>query len=295
MRFPTAVCLAAAALAPAAVFAQTKGVERSATSTVTTREEKDGSITAVVINRRFTFASVPAERDDKARPALLLLEEFKHEQNSAAEGRKSSVVVEAWSGEGPNAVNAAWTIRSDGDEGVLADRFYKITRRGCCGAEDTFLFFNAESGRKVFTATGDLFRIEVPNTPLRRFIAYHSMMASLPMPLPKPAKNALGVVTYGSDKEATQTVLVRSTAKNAEDTGTPTIKALYRQKIVAEIPLVLWGADKKNTPTSFSDFSLVLSFDQGQDIIVPVRNDRLDLKSAKLARGMALQAVAAGK
>jgi hypothetical protein len=295
MKFLTALTLAALALSPAA-FGQAQGVDRSATSTITTRQEKDGSITAVLTNRRFTFASLPPERDGAAsRRALLLLEEFKSEQNSAAEGRKSFVSVEAWSGEGANAAKPAWTISSEGDEGALAERFYKVMRRGCCGAEDTFIFYNPESGRKVFSATGDLFQIEVPNTPLRRFVAYHSMMASMPMPLAKPAKNALGVITYGSDKEALQSVLVRSTAKNAEDTGTPIVKALYRQKIVAENPLVLWGADKKNNPSSLGDFSLVLSFDQGQEIIIPVRGDRLDVKTAKLARGVALETLVPGK
>lgn len=296
MRFPTGLTLAALALWAAAAFGQTGGIDRSASSTVATRQEKDGSITAVLTNRRFTFASLQPERDGAAtRRALLLLEEFKSEQNSAAEGRKSFVTVEAWSGDGASATKPAWTIRSEGDEGALAERFYKVTRRGCCGAEDTYVFFNAESGRKVFSATGDLFQIEVPNTPLRRFVAYHSMMASMPMPLPTPGKNGFGVITYGSDREAIQSVLVRSTAKNVEDTGTPVVKAVYRQKIVAENPLVLWGADKKNNPSSLGDFSLVLSFDQGQDIIIPVRNDRLDVKSARLARGMALEALAPGK
>src|SRR5690349_2261856 len=141
MRFTTALTLAALALSPAAAFGQTSGIERSATSTITTRQEKDGSVTAVVANRRFGFASLPPERDGASRRALLLLEEFKSEQNSAAEGRKSFVTVEAWSGDGANAAKPAWTIRSEGDEGALGERFYKVTRRGCCGAEDTYVFF----------------------------------------------------------------------------------------------------------------------------------------------------------
>ncbi len=281
------------ALLPSPTSSQTRtGLERTATSTITTREVNDGSVTAVITNRRFTFTSfypgsVASESQGRT---LLLREEFKSERNLSAEGQKSSVTVQAWTGQGANPTQSLWTIKTDGDEGILADRFYKVTKHGCCGAEDTFIFFNTLTGRKVFTSTSDLFQIEVPNTPLIRLVAYHSMMASIPAPESKTMKKAIGLIEYGSEKDIMQKVIVRSTAAKVEDTGTPRIKMLYRQKIAAENRLMLWGADKRNTPSSLSDFSIVLSFDEAQDIVIPVKNDHLDLKSARLPKGLNLEA-----
>lgn len=288
----TVLLLVLLTLLPSVIASQTRsGLERTAASTITTRRERDGSITAVVTNRRFTFASLyPDGAPGSQGRTLLLLEEFKSERSLSAEGQKSTVMVQAWSGHGADPTQSLWTIKTEGDEGILADRFYKVVKHGCCGAEDTFIFFNALTGRKIFTATSDLFEVEVPNTPLFRLVAYRSMMASIPAPESKSGKKAIGLLEYGSEKELLQTLIVRSRAKKVEDTGTPKIKMLYRQKLEPENRLMLWGVDKKNNPTSLSDFSIVLSFDEGQDIVIPVKNDHLDLKSARLPKGLILEA-----
>ncbi len=280
-------------LLPSVIFSQSRnGLQRAATSTITTRKESDGSVTAIITNRRFTFTSYYPDNVEPQDRTLLLLEEFKSERNLSAEGQKSSVSVQAWSGRGADPSRPLWKLKSEGDEGTVEDRFYKVTKHGCCGAEDTFIFFSTLTGRKVFTSTSGLFQIEVPNTPLLRLVAYQSMMASIPAPENKSAKKVIGLLEYGSEKELLQKLVIRSRAKKLEDTGTPKIKMLYRQKLEPENRLMLWGADKKNDPSSLSDFSIVLSFDEGQDVVIPVKNDHLDLKSARLPKGLILEAPA---
>ncbi len=280
-------------LFPSAIFPQTRsGLEKTATSAITTRRENDGSITAIITNKRFTFTWLSSEGAPESQGrTLLLLEEFKSERNLASEGQRSFVTVQAWSGPGADPSRSLWRFKTEGDEGVLTDRFYKVTKHGCCGAEDTFIFFNALTGRKLFTATSDLFEVEVPNTPLLRLVAYQSMMASIPA-FPESGKKIIGLLQYGSEKELLQTVIVRSRAKKVEDTGTPKIKMLYRGKLEPENRLMLWGVDKKNNPAALSGFSIVLSFDEGQDVVIPVKTDHLDLKSARIPKGLLLEAPA---
>src|SRR5262245_41675072 len=272
-------CIAAASI-PAQDH---KGLERTATSEIVTRTDKEKGIITTTINRRFTFTDVYPDNivSDEQFRTLLLLEEFRSERVLRAEGQQGSVTVQAWIGEDDSPGKKLWTIHQEGDEGAVADRFYRITKHGCCGAEDTSVFFNIISGVKVFTSTGQLFQIEVPNTSnlLKRYVAYRSDMASIPYPEPNNHNELAGVVEYGSEAKVLARVMVRFKG-NREDTGTPKIQMLYKQKFADSSPLVLWGADKKNDRSSLSGFSIVLSYNRNNRIVVPVSNDKLELTRA---------------
>src|SRR5262245_57515696 len=260
-----------------------KGLERTATSEIVTRTDKEKGIIATTTNRRFTFTDVYPDEivSDEQYRSMLLLEEFRSERILRAEGQEGSVTVQAWIGKDDSPGEKLWTIHQEGDEGAVADRFYRITKHGCCGAEDTSVFFNIISGVKVFTSTGQLFQIEVPNTSnmLKRYVAYRSDMASISCPEPNNPNNLAGVVEYGSEAKVLARVMIRFRG-NREDTGTPKIQMLYKQKFADSSPLVLWGADKKNDRSSLSGFSIVLSYNRNNRIVVPVSNDKLELTRA---------------
>jgi hypothetical protein len=260
-----------------------KGLERTATSEIVTRTDKEKGIIITTTNRRFTFTDVYPEGivSDEQFRTLLLLEEFRSERILRAEGQQGSVTVQAWIGKDDSPGEKLWTINQEGDEGAMADRFYRITKHGCCGAEDTFVFFNIISGAKVFTSTGQLFQIEVPNASntLKRYVAYRSDMASIPYPESNNPNNLAGVLEYGSDAKVLARVMIRFRG-NREDTGTPKIQMLYKQKFASSSPLELWGADKKNDRSSLSGFSIVLSYSRNNRIVIPVSNDRLEITKA---------------
>lgn len=288
------VCISVSGLAQSPA-----GIERSTTSTISTRVDKELGIVASIVNRRFTFAEFYADNvaDPEHRKSLLLLEEFKSERSFQAEGQQGTVTVRAWFGSDASPSSDAWTFSQDGDEGMVSNRFYKVIKYGCCGAEATGVYFNLTEGRKVFTSSSDLFGIEVPNTPnsLKRYVGYCSGMASLAPPESSDPRAVIGAIEYGSEQGVIDRVLVRRTIKGIEDFGTPKLEAIYQRKRVTDSPLELWGVDKKNDPSSLSAFSMVFSFGEGGSVTIPVSNDRFDLAHAVAARGFAVVRPAATK
>jgi len=206
---------------------------------------------------------------------------FAASESCGQRGSREALLYRAWIGKDDSPGQKLWTIQQEGDEGAVADRFYRITKHGCCGAEDTFVFFNIISGVKVFTSTAQPFQIEVPNTSnaLKRYVAYRSDMASIPYPEPNNRDNLAGVLEYGSEDKVLARVMVRFKGTR-EDTGTPKIQMLYRQKFTDSSPLELWGADKKNDKSSLSGFSIVLSYNRNNRIVIPVLNDSLQISRA---------------
>lgn len=98
---PFVICALASFVRP-----QTQaGVDRTATSSITTSRDKNGNPLITTINRRFTVV------DKYTSPLLepvLLLEEFRFERTLEAEGGNGLIKVDAWSG--PNLTKKAWTI-----------------------------------------------------------------------------------------------------------------------------------------------------------------------------------------
>jgi hypothetical protein len=260
------------------------GIDRTTTSSIATRIDKEKGVVVSTSNRRFTFTRMYADNipDDQVR-TLLLLEDFHSERILAAEGQQGSVTTQAWIGKDASPNEKLWTIEQDGDEAEVDGRFYRITKQGCCGAEATYIFFNIMTGVKAFTSTGPLFQIEVPNThsdALKRYISYRSDMASIPFPESKDNQNLAGILEYGSESKVLARVMIRFRGER-QDMGTPKIQTLYRQKLTNESPLELWGADKKNDVSSLSRFSIVLSFDRNIRIVIPVSGDALEITRSR--------------
>ena len=63
-----------------------QGVNRTATSTITTRNDKERGVVVQITNRRFTFANYYPDHlgKDEAFPTILLLEEFASERSLSA-------------------------------------------------------------------------------------------------------------------------------------------------------------------------------------------------------------------
>lgn len=265
----------------ASLFAQTPGkFERTATSSIEVSRDKDGSALITTINRRFKLVDFPA----KPLPApLLLLEEFKSERRLGIEGQTSVVKVEAWLG--IQRSKKAWSIEQTGDEGDVFDEFYKVTKHGCCAAIATDFYFNLETGQKVFSSTSKLFTVIVPNTSFYRYIAYHSSDAVAP-PLETNNDALVGIVQYGTDKKIILKLAVRSKLQAVER-----IKFQYQNKLLEANSLMLNGVDGKNDKSSLSDFAIVISYGSAGDIILPVKNDSIDLSKAIVPAKFSLEVI----
>lgn len=278
-------------LAGFALGQEEKRLERSAISSIRTYINSDGDIVAETINRRFAFSHFYTENgfSNEQFRTLLLLEEFKSTRRILAGQVQGTVRVEAWMGKDASPQNKLWTIEQSGDAGEVADRFYRVTKYGCCASIATDVYFSLLSGRKLYTTNTGLFEIVVPNTSIdmTRYVAFHAPDAILPPDEPQSAESQAGVIQYGSEKSVLQKVILR----HKGDIGSPRVQMLYKEKLVESEPLMLWGADKKPDKTSLSDFSVVLLFYDLRKVIIPVKNDQLLLSAAIVPQGYVLEAV----
>ncbi len=273
-----AVVLAATILPISAQNSKT--IERSATSTVKTETDKDGNKIVKTVNRRFTVTDVYPEGGED-RQSLLLLEEFNIERNLNAEGEQGTVKVEAWIGPELSPTKPIWTFTQEGDTGALADRFYKVTRYGCCGALNSDIYFNLQTGKKVFSSTSELGQVSVPNAgnAYNRFVGFNAFTAALRIPEFEKDPQIVGILEYGSETELLSRIVVRVKTGESEPQAA-VIKFRYQGKPVKEKTLDLWHADGKKAKTSLSNFSIVLDMEEAGNIVIPVMNDVPDLSRA---------------
>ena len=233
---------------------------------------KDQDVHVITDNKRFTvFDFSPSYQipDPKAQQ-LLLLESFWSDRRDGLEGQLGRVTVEAseitLTGYGGNL----WTIHEDGDEGKLdGDRFYKVTKYGCCDEPDVYTYFFLGNGQKVYTSVTPLYEIVVPNAgnEFTRYIAYGY----------RDTEDS-AFLQYGSDSRVMRQVII--TAKG--DVGIPKIRVEYQDKPFDNSPLMLWGVDGKRSPTALSDFVICVRIYGGAELRFPVKNDEIQLSSATI-------------
>ncbi|HET9794644.1 MAG TPA: hypothetical protein VFS34_09295 [Thermoanaerobaculia bacterium] len=279
--------LAIAALAAAAP-ALPPGSRREATSWAESRTEKDGRRITRTVNRRFTF--VGAYRDRTTAVRMLLAETFDRELDSGAEGERSTVSVEAYPATGPGG--ALWSFRAEGASGdAREDNLYRVIRPGCCGARDLAIYFSLLDGRELFDADAPILSIEVPNSPLRRFAAYHDLMAAAPVPESKNEPRVIGALSWGSDREPARRVRVLAdTDHPGEEFAARKLSIVAAGKEIDDARYELWSADKSADPSRIGGFSIRVSAFTEPDLLfeIPVEGDRLVIEKAKLGKGIRL-------
>ncbi|HET7453195.1 MAG TPA: hypothetical protein VFL12_10665 [Thermoanaerobaculia bacterium] len=261
---------------------------REASSSAETWTTADGRRITHTVNRRFSF--VTTHRDRTGGEVILLGETFDRRLDSGAEGEKSSVEVEASATSGKRL----WTLRTEGGSGEARDdNVYRITRPGCCGAQNLSLFFSLLDGRALFSADSEVRAVEVPNTAVRRFAGYHDLMAASPVPGAGKDVHVVGALFWGSDRAPAERLLVISSAADPNESYAAKSLALVSAgKDVAEDPFVLWSADKSTDPGRIGGFSIrVRAFTEPDDLLfeVPVEADRLALEKATLGKGITLR------
>jgi hypothetical protein len=277
------------ALAVVAGGAPPPGSRREATSSAESRTEKDGRRIRHTVNRRFTFADAYRERTKAVR--MLLAETFDRRLDSGAEGERSTVAVEAYSESGSGA--ALWSFRTEGASGAPSDdNLYRVTRPGCCGAQDLSVYFSLLDGRELFAGDSPILSIEVPNSPLRRFAAYHDLMAATPVPHSKDDPRVIGTLSWGSDREPARRILVLTDAAHPnEDLAAKKVTLVAGGNEIDDRSWTLWSADKSSDPSKIGGFSIRVTSFTEPDLLfeIPVEGDRLVVERATLGKGISLK------
>jgi len=278
--------LATILLAAAAFGAPPERSRREARSSAETWKTKDGRRMEHTVNRRFTFARIRPERFGGSD--VLLEETFDRLLDSGAEGEKSSVEVAAFSLAG----KPLWTVRTSGASGeAREDDLYRIVRPGCCGAQDLSAYFSLLDGRELFTADTPIVTIDVPNSSLRRFAAYHDLMAATPVRESGKNVGVVGALSYGSDRRPGKRVLILSAdAKPDEKFAAKRVSLVSAGKEIDAERFDLWSADKSEDPGRIGGFSIRVRAFTEPDLLfeIPVEGDRLVIEKATLGKGIRL-------
>jgi len=278
----------------ACALAQTPDeIDRTATSSIRTELDKNGKSVITTVNRKFRMTEEPCPLDAPRDylGALLLLEEFSSRKTIGMEGQEGIVRVEAWVGRNAKVLKRIWEFQQEGDGGGPFNCFYKVSKFGCCALPSTDVFYSLITGNKVFTSNSPLFGVVVPNTSilLDRYFAYLMSGNSLKTNDGAKPEDLVAVIQYGSETEALHRIAIRS--KIAGGLPLPKISFLYRNKLVEDKDLMLWGVDGKNGKSSLSNFALVLSYDWAGEIVIPVSNDTPDIGKATVSKKFWLESV----
>ena len=294
--------LLSAALLPSFAFAEDL-VSEQQPSTLTVVKD-GGGLRINTVNRRYQVNVYGSTLKDKAIERQLLAIEEQHSQleveNEESQFNEPKVKVTVY----PLSMNgkgkAQFTIESIGDEVTADGPFLTLKRYGCCVEQETNAVYSLETGKYLFNATGDGQSDQWATLGAKgsfkneRIIAYHASPTASDSEVFDGFENSAIVITYATRTEPLQRVIV----------------TLSKAAIEAEAPLN-WGpkldlvsrqypdgidrifVERDGDPkTLFTDATLRLALDEQTVIEIPLKEDRLDLKAAKLPDGYMLSEAA---
>lgn len=124
----------------------------SATSTVAIKTVGTG-LHFFTDNKRFSVVDYWV--GDSRIETLVLRESVSTDRQSGVEGAKGMVTVDAFDDSARG--EPKWKLKQEGHAGeVVADRFYKVTKWGCCAAPNTYTYFSLADGKTLYEGSKDL-------------------------------------------------------------------------------------------------------------------------------------------
>lgn len=226
--------------------------------------------TYVTENRSFRFAEVLG--DTGSYEALLLLEEtYRNERTDFVEGVQGNATIKAWTVKQSGQRELSWTLKEIGSEGRVQDRFYRVTAWGCCDVPVVYSYYSVLTGKKLYVSNSDLLEVRGDGEgPLAaRYVAFgYAGMNELSRP-PQ--------LQYGTDKKVAQRFSVVSSREYYD----------APQMFVSTNEEVEKSLDLRGSPM---DLTIVLKYQDGVELRIPVEADAIRPDLAQLPKGYSLRA-----
>lgn len=226
--------------------------------------------TYVTENRSFRFAEVLDDTGNYEAP-LVLEETYHNEFTDGMEGVRGNATVKAWTIKRGGEREVRWTLKETGNEGRVPDRFYRVTAWGCCDAPVVYSYYSVLTGKKLYVSNSDLLEVRGDGDgPLAsRYVAFgYAGMNELSRP-PQ--------LQYGTDKKVAQRFSVVSSRKYYD----------APQMFVATNERVEKSLDLRVSPMNFT---IILKYQDGVELRVPVAADAIRPDLAQLPNGYSLRA-----
>jgi hypothetical protein len=226
--------------------------------------------TYVTENRSFRFAEVLSDTGNYE--AVLLLEEAYHnERTDAVEGVRGSATVKAWTVKRDGERELRWTFHETGNEGDVEGRFFRVTAWGCCDIPTVYSYYNVLTGKKLYVSNNsDLLKVwgDGDGPQAWRYVALGYAQRNK---FEQPPR-----LQYGTDKRVAQRFLIVS-AREYYDAP---------QMYVATDEHLEKSLDLRGSPRSFL---IVLKYQDGVELRIPVENDAIRPEKAQFPKGYSLR------
>lgn len=268
----------------------------------------DGGFARKIVQPRFEFFTLWPDTGTPGEPEEVFLEQvFTITYQSNAEGMPSALTATAWKtkpGSKTRYDAKLWTVADDANEADMLrySELYRTTQYGCCASENVQRIYDIRNGRLAAVSTVNPAVVEVPNTPVRRIVAYHSTAGVVGPPEAEDEKMAprlLGVLTFSSRSEILHRVAVMEAGPVKPDGQTE--HEPFSPDLILRVDgkdgdvgtdVSLWSAEKSPIPANIRGFRVELSFaglaDKPEVVLVPVEKDDFDLEHATVPAGLKL-------
>ncbi|HXN99901.1 MAG TPA: hypothetical protein VN881_12570 [Candidatus Acidoferrales bacterium] len=248
---------------------ETKTVPRyRAESSAYTARGKDGW-TYVTENRSFRFADVLGDTGNY-EAELLLEETYRNERTDGIEGMRGNATIRAWTLDHAGQRKLRWAFHEAGNEGEMEDRFFRVTAWGCCDMPTVYSYYNVLTGNKLYVSNSDLLKVWVDEGgPLAwRYIAFGYAGQN---ELDQPPQ-----LQYGTDESVSDRF---SLVSSREYYDAPQMYVATNEKLQKSLDL----------RGSARSFVIILKYQDGVELRIPVENDNIRPQSVKFPRGYSLQ------
>ncbi len=272
-----------------AVEDSTQAHQTGTSSFSSSLEKPDCGLSVNSVNTTFALATLYS-RNSPVRH-VLLREQFTQSGCTNSEGLTGTVAVEGWVDRFEAGRLPSWQAQAEGHEGKIDGNFYKVTKRGCCGATPASVYFNLLSGKRVFESTVELIRINVPNTGNSRYVAFLDTWSISKPDEAKTNSGIVGALEYGSAAGPPERVILRLKTMNPfsiEDLSAAAVEEPAKYSKNLELRSAN-GAENRSVIGGFKlRIKLVEVGNDGREptIVVPVSADRLDLGHAEASDGI---------
>lgn len=260
---------------------------------------RDG-VVQTTINTTFVPTSLysPQKKD---HISALLTQRFENTSLSGRESGRSKLEVIAWISGKQKYDTKLWTINDCAETGALLHDFYQTTEYGCCGAESLHHAYNLNTGKFMFSYSTEPLSVDISflgipqQTSLRRRISYISRgaqeSACHKVTLPK---TAIGTLTLSDafSEDSTKLDQIVLESNDGELAWSPKVSVLSKEDPNGAKHTLVMYKDYINPTEAVKGFSVKAFYYQGMEVIIPIINDRFDIKGATLPASIKLRRVA---
>lgn len=243
-----------------------------------------------IVNTNFSLSGI---YDPKRQQPfdVLVSRRIESTYRPGVEGADSTLEAVAWVSGKARFDTQLWVIRDSADAGEQWGDFYRTTKFGCCGAEDTHRAYSFTTGEYAFSFTTEPVSVDIPNTPIKRDISYISANAQTNFEYFKKYPRGIGVMTLFAGNSTIDRIILES--DDGELAWSPKLSLVDAKEVRGTPRLSLWHSNGVNRTEAVTAFSVKLSYYEGMDVIVPVNGDKFDVQKAVLPQSVTVRRISA--